>query len=289
MVVMRLARLSSAILGLFAVRLGLRAEIPTLVLDDPTGAQWQVNAVRYCISSQIFVQQTIERKDGLARILILHSPSGVATTDVPVADRIRAFAAAVQRQLADGSGPATVDVAARRFGHNGRERRFTLERNQRSYDCELFAFTEGAIEYAILSARVTDHSSRSRGLLDCLHQPEAPADGVILLTPFKVKDDAITSFPISVHVEGEHVHHRVLHLLVTEVLTDETPIEVGDEITAIDGRPVAEIEAAMERDSELGRIFLNRRPGNKVRLQLVSARTHERYELTLSVPRLSWH
>lgn len=291
---------AAALGGVLALAMLARGAPSTLVLADPAGAKWQAAVVHRLVTPEVFVEQTLERVDGLARIVLVRAPSALPAGALPPPDLAASFAETVKKRLAAGSGPVLADTAVRRLGRDGREQRFTLVRDGRTYACELFVFADGAVECGILCAQVAEGAPPPIPLLECLQVLEAPPPGVVALAPFKVNGDAITSFPISLRIIGDRRLRRVIHLLVTDALRverdfgggpsrdfdEESPIEVGDEIVTIDGRPATDFASAMGRDTELGRIFLNRHPGDEVRLQLVSARTHRPYDTTLRVPEL---
>jgi hypothetical protein len=128
---------------------------------------------------------------------------------------------------------------------------------------------------------------------DILRKPASPPAGIVSLPPFRVKDTPLSKFPITFDVIRTGDSKRVSEIIVT-ALTEgssverEGTIQVGDRIIAINGRKTQEFAAGVEKDSELGRIFLNRGPGDQVELELLSPRWPKPYTVTLRIPPLTF-
>ena len=76
------------------------------------------------------------------------------------------------------------------------------------------------------------------------------------------------------------------HIFITKVHpgtdADKAGLQEGDEIVKLDGEPVKGLDPRIVKDSPLGRILLNRTPGEALNLEVI---THRKQELTLHAQR----
>jgi S1-C subfamily serine protease len=106
--------------------------------------------------------------------------------------------------------------------------------------------------------------------------PPAVDGPTVKLAPLKVNDDPINCFGFDLKIYYDKKTDRVTRIFFGEVLPEssaaELDVQAGDEIKAINGRPVTEFSARVTIDTELGKLFLARRPGEKLDLAVVRHR-----------------
>lgn len=267
------------VLAASAVPPALRAGEPVAFTLRDAGTDWQSFTVHQSAAAQITIDQVMNQINDQARIIVLSSPApGTGTESLPE------YAHRLKRLFARDAGADLLDAAAECLGYAGHELHFRLSREAQVFFCELFVFSDGAFRRGILCASTTA-AAPPYTLLARLQRHLAAADAVAL-APYKVTQDAVTGFPISFRIVANRETRRVLHLFVSEAPEQPgvgTKIHIEDEIVAIDGRASQEFDASMTHDSELGRVFLNRAAGDKVQLELISAKTKERFTVTLQV------
>ena len=102
---------------------------------------------------------------------------------------------------------------------------------------------------------------------------------LITLDPIKVHGTAISSYAIDVRIMVSPTTKKIVTILITRVMEDSDAAEMGllagDEIVKVNGIPVGDIEAKVNRESQLGRLFLNRRPGEPLRLEVMTRRARQ--------------
>ena len=111
-------------------------------------------------------------------------------------------------------------------------------------------------------------------------KPPAPSDGkVFILEPFKVKGTAASNFAIDIRILVDAGTSKIFKILITRVVDDsdaaELGLQVGDEIVKIDGVPVEGMDSKVDVASQIGRIFLNRHPGDQLKLEVLTRRTQK--------------
>ncbi len=107
---------------------------------------------------------------------------------------------------------------------------------------------------------------------------EAPTDSkVVVLKPLKVQGTATGDFSIDVHILVDPQTKKVLRILITRVTEHSDAaalgLQAGDEILKIDGVPVVGMDGIVAKDSQLGKIFLNRQPGDTANFEIAMQRT----------------
>ncbi len=107
---------------------------------------------------------------------------------------------------------------------------------------------------------------------------EAPTDSkVVVLKPLKVQGTATGDFSIDVRIVVDPQTKKVLRILITRVTEHSDAaalgLQAGDEILKLDGVPVAGMDSTVAKDSQLGKIFLNRSPGDALSVEVVMNRT----------------
>jgi S1-C subfamily serine protease len=100
------------------------------------------------------------------------------------------------------------------------------------------------------------------------------AAGAVAVAPFRVRADPITSFPISLKVIADSNNDRIASILVTEIpadsLTERAGVKAGDEILSLDDRAVRTFAQGVGRRSELGSVLIDRPPGTRLTLEILS-------------------
>jgi hypothetical protein len=177
---------------------------------------------------------------------------------------------------------------ATEMGHHGRTLEFDLVNETRDLECRLFVFTDGSKCWAVLQTRPKDEPARATPAFAPLRKKQPAPKGVVELEPFRVQGIPLTSFPISFETSRDRITGHVRQIIVREVppssTTEQAGVKPGDQIIAINGRSIREFHGGITIDSELGRIFLNRRPGDTVHLDLIAADSQQPYSVTLQIP-----
>ena len=112
--------------------------------------------------------------------------------------------------------------------------------------------------------------------------PDPAHDKVFVLEPMKVDGKPIISFAIDITVYADPGTKKVNRIFISRVYPDtdaaRSGLQRGDEIVKIGGIAVTELDSRVAPDSALGRIFLNRDPGEPLDLEVL-VRRPERFTL----------
>jgi membrane-associated protease RseP (regulator of RpoE activity) len=118
--------------------------------------------------------------------------------------------------------------------------------------------------------------------------PVANEDKILVLEPFHIQGKPISSYAFDMRIYGDRETKRVRRILITRVLpntdAEKLGLQPGDEIVKINGAAVKDLSAEVAPDSPLGRIFLNRDPGEPLDLDVV---VHRAEKFTLHAQRLT--
>jgi hypothetical protein len=251
---------------------------------DPTGA-WHPVSVHRTLTPAIDLELVAARRGSGERLYMFRSEKfqgAAAGSAIQFAHDIRAaFAPSPTSQL--------TQYETSQVGFQGHESQFHLLDDTGSLECTLFTFVEGSHSWALLQTRPKGEPATQVPPFEPLRKKQLAPQGVVELDPLRVKDDPLTSFPISFEITREHSSNQVKTIVVREVpegsTTAEMGVKVGDEIIKINGRQVSEFRGGVTKDSEIGRIFINRRRGDKVDLELLAAETRTPYAVTLRIPK----
>jgi hypothetical protein len=118
------------------------------------------------------------------------------------------------------------------------------------------------------------------------------SSGPVVLDPYRVKSVPVTGFPVSLQISHDRLTRRVTGIVISEVAdigaTEHPELRAGDTVIRINRRNVTEFSDGIGADTELGRIFLNRKLGDRVELDLLEAKTQKPYSVSLRcfAPRL---
>ena len=106
--------------------------------------------------------------------------------------------------------------------------------------------------------------------------PDPDKDKVLVLEPLKIEGKPIFSFAFDLTLYADPKTKKVTHLFITHVLpntdAEDAGLRPGDEIVKIGGVPVTQMDSRVAVDSELGRIFLNREPGQPTNFEILVRR-----------------
>lgn len=107
--------------------------------------------------------------------------------------------------------------------------------------------------------------------------PPATEGPAVKLEPLKVNDDPINCFGFDLKIYYDKKTDRVTRIFFGEILPESSAakldMQTGDEIKAINGRPVTDFSARITAETELGKLFLARRPGETLDLAVVRHRS----------------
>ena len=111
-------------------------------------------------------------------------------------------------------------------------------------------------------------------------KPPAPTgDEVVVLDPVKVRGTATSNFAIDIRILVNADTRKVFKIIIAKVYEDtdaaDLGLESGDEIARIDGVPVEGMDPKIDIASQIGQIFLNRHPGDTLRLEVITRRTRK--------------
>jgi S1-C subfamily serine protease len=119
----------------------------------------------------------------------------------------------------------------------------------------------------------------------------APSAGekVLELEPMKIEGRPIISFAFDIVIYVDPATTKVSRIFITRVHegtdADRLGLHEGDEIVKLEGVPVKGMEASVKPESTLGRLFLNRTPGDPLDFEAIVRRT-ERLTVRAQQPTL---
>lgn len=111
-------------------------------------------------------------------------------------------------------------------------------------------------------------------------EPAAPVDRkVVVLEPLVIREKPIISYAIDITVYADPATRKVSRIFIARVLpgtdAEQAGLLAGDEIVGLGGTAVKELDARVAPDSALGRLFLNREPGETLDLEVITHRTQK--------------
>lgn len=111
-------------------------------------------------------------------------------------------------------------------------------------------------------------------------KPPVPVEGkTVVLDPLEIKGSPTIAFAIDITIYRSPETGKVSHIFIRHVWEDtdaeRAGLLAGDEIVKLDGVPVTDFEAKVSADSALGQVFLNRRPGDQLKLEVITRRTEK--------------
>lgn len=120
--------------------------------------------------------------------------------------------------------------------------------------------------------------------------PESPT---IVMKPFEVKEKSPNlSFGMSLSVWSNSITRKVTAIYVTRVKpesdAEKAGIKLFTRITKIDGQPVEGMAASFKYGTELNRAFINRKPGDKLTLEVTDEGSRESRTVRLVDRSMPW-
>jgi S1-C subfamily serine protease len=129
-------------------------------------------------------------------------------------------------------------------------------------------------------------------------RPEVVSDDAVHLPPFVVKARPLTSFGLALLIVVNARSKQVDRMFIKEVRADSEAdangLMAGTEIFSVDGRSVRSFVVRFDPESDLYRLFVNRRRGDRIRLVVIapSATQSRTVVLTQGLPAgnfFPWH
>jgi S1-C subfamily serine protease len=106
--------------------------------------------------------------------------------------------------------------------------------------------------------------------------PVLVEDKIVVLEPLKIQGSPIISFAIDITVYADPKTRKVDRIFIARVLPDtdaeKAGLQKGDEIVKLDGVAVKDFDAVVSLESPLGRILLNRFPGEALKMEVIARR-----------------
>jgi len=257
-----------------------------LELVDPSGL-WQETLVQRPLAAGINCEFAVTQPNRRERLLVMSS--------VPGTDEVESLSVFAQRLgnivSASAIGSFSENPTAV-MGFEGVELHFEVSDAGHRFICALFVFADGGQKWGVLHAVPVEEAATALQRYEILHKARPGSSEPVVLGPFRVKSVPVTGFPVSLQINHDRSTRRVTAVVISEV-TDlgakEYPeLRAGDTVIRIDRRNVAEFSDGIGADTELGRIFLNRKLGDVVELDLLEANTKKPYSVRLRcfAPRL---
>lgn len=245
--------------------------------------RWIPMAVGKKVTGNIRLEAIIVHREAPDRFVVLSAP---ATDDKAIS--LRDFARRLPGLFTDFRRTLGTEAKAKKMGFSGYDLHFELHRNQQVVIGELFVFADAQRWWGVMYARPAQVPASPVPVFNLLHRRVAPPPGVVAMAPYHVKKQPLTSFPISLDIREDPRTGRVAGIVVTDVppgsMTQRAGVKVGDAIVAVNGRKTVDFPAGIGKGSALGRIFLNRSPGDEVNLEIKPAAGGKPFRVTLRVP-----
>ncbi len=261
-------RLSLCIIFLALLHTSLNAQTTLLpfTLEDPQGI-WRLAPSERELNQGIRLVARIAPQIGPVRLLVFNytAPLGVPLTLEEFADLIRG-------QIIVLPISQLTLKTENHLDHDGLTQNFECVSEGAKIRCSLFVYADDRDYWAFLE--VTPPNSTTASPFQALKKAKPAPAGAVALQPFRVHEDAITSFPISLRVARNPNSDSVSHLVVTEVppnsSTELAGVKEGDEILSLDSRAITTFKGSISRQSELGKLLIDRRPGATLEIEIIS-------------------
>ncbi|MEO6001765.1 MAG: hypothetical protein ABIZ04_04150 [Opitutus sp.] len=257
--------------------IGVNASGGPLELRDPSGV-WMATDVQRPVTGGVTVEFVVTRPNERERVVVFRSNRADDSAETLVA-----FAHRVKDSFAASLIGEVTERAAEEMGFSGHELRFELADAHGESSNLLFVFEHGGEHWGALYVNPGGKTSGESGGFGLLRK--SVASPVVVMEPFRVKSTAITGFPVGLAVGRNKQTNHVTSVVITEIKDpawgQHPEMRPGDLVVRIDGRKVEDFIFGMGLDSELGRIFLNRRVGDWVDLDLLESDTRRPYSVRL--------
>jgi C-terminal processing protease CtpA/Prc len=114
----------------------------------------------------------------------------------------------------------------------------------------------------------------------CGRQTPPPAkEKPLELEPMKIHEKPIISFAIDIVVYASPDNKAVTRIFITRVLpgtdAERAGLRQGDEIISLDGTPAKGMDPVIAAESPLGRLLLNRPPGDSMKFEVFTRRVQD--------------
>jgi hypothetical protein len=253
---------------------------PLPVSIDAYDGHWRPEAVRAEVAPGITFEAVVTHVGAPDRLILFSSRK---TDDQP--GSLAAFAQRLKNSFTAFHCADLTEMDSTRMGFAGRDLRFELANATLALDCELFVFAGEESWWGVLYAKPRNAPMTAEAAFSLLHKNAPQPPDVVALAPVRVKGIPVSDFPISLEIIRNPAGDRVAEIVVSDVpagsATEQAGVRVGDAIVAIDGRKTGDFAAGLGKDDELGRIFLNRTPGETVRLEIQPADSRKPFSVTL--------
>jgi S1-C subfamily serine protease len=104
--------------------------------------------------------------------------------------------------------------------------------------------------------------------------PETGAGPTVRMQPFVVMVPPVTSFGLGLAIFADPQTRQIKRMFIKAVTADSEAdmlgLTAGTEILNVDGKSVSSFVIRFNPDSELSRLFINRRRGDRIRLVVAS-------------------
>lgn len=259
---------------------GTVAAAPLPVRLSAADPRWRLNPVDQETAPGLTLAAVAVHTGAPDRLLFVTAPgTGAGKDDLDALGRrvVAAFPSYACGHLHQGN--------ARRLGFAGRDWRFELAGAPAPLDCELFLFADAGRQWGILYTKPKDAAGDAADAFGLL-LPVVPAPpGAVAMKPVRIRNAPLTNFPISIQIHWAAGGDRVAAIIITRVLADSEAerdgLQAGDAIVAVDGRRTEDFTGGVGRDDPLGRIFVDRRPGDHVTLEIRPAGAGKTFLVTL--------
>ncbi len=265
--------------ALWVAATGLHARPLPFTIDTQDG-QWKPATVQQVVAPGINFEAVVTHVGATDRMIVLSSAGAGGSPEA-----LGLFAHRLIDSFTSYRSANLREEATTEMDYSGRKLQFDLTSEKGTLDCELFVFAEGLTQWGVLYSRPNNGPVPLVSAFRLLSKVAALPSGVVAMEPFRVKDIPISGFPLSFEAIHGVGSDRVRRIIVTEVpersATDRAGVKVGDAIISIDGRKAQDFTVGVGKGSELGRIFLNRDPGDEVKLEILPAGSDKPISLTL--------
>ena len=255
--------------------------LPFTVEDQD--AQWRTVTLENEAAPGIVIEAVIVRPGGNSRFVVFRS-----TADGNSADGLMGFAGKIKAAILAGPSQNLTGNESAEIGFRGYDQQFDLVQKNEVMGCHLFVFTRDKIRWGVLYLAPKDTPALLPSPFAILRQKKPVAGDVVEMAPFRAQDSPVTGFPIGLAVTTNPLTGKVKKITVNDVpagsTTERAGIRVGDQIVGIDHRKVQEFAVGIGQHSELGRIFLNRDPGDEVQLEVLTPHATRSWGVILQIP-----
>ncbi len=253
-------------LGLLHGSLVAQTTLLPFTLEDPQGI-WRLAPSERELNQGIRLVARIAPQNGPVRLLVFNY-----TTPLGITRTLAEFAELIRGEIIVLPISGLTANTANHFDHEGLTQNFDCVSDGSKIRCSLFVYADDRDFWAFLE--VSPPNSTTPSPFPALKKAKPAPAGAFALQPFRVHEDAITSFPISLRLARNPNSNDVARLFVTEVppnsSTELAGVKEGDEILSLDSRAITTFKGTISRQSELGKLLIDRRPGATLEIEIIS-------------------